>query len=266
LDIVVEAGLFGCKPVSTPIEVVYDLEYDEKDLFTQPDLYRRLIGKLLYLLSTRPDVSFAMNHLSQFVTRPYNQHYEGVLRINKYLKGNPGTGIYLNSESLLSLDGYYDADLGNYLFSRKSITRYIIFLGGSPISWKSKKQTHIATSTVESEFRAIHTLISEVIWLRSLLIDLGIDVQELGNIYCDNLAAQHIATNPTFHERTKHLNISYHFVREKLLEGYIQLHHVPSRIQKVDIMTKPLAKCDFNRLISMLGIMDIHAAEHAREC
>ena len=218
--------------------------------------YRRLIGRLSYLTLIRPNIAFTVNKLSQYVSKPHTSH--AIHHFLRYLKASPGQGLLFLAQSNLTLTTYGDADWGNCLDIRKSTSGYCVFLGESLISWKSKKQPTVARSSAEVEYRVMANVTSEVEWLIKLLQDFGVSPGSV-KLLCDNQAAQHIASNPTFHERTKHIEIDCHFVRERVQSELLKLIHVKSQHQLTDIMTKPLATTPFRSIMSKLGVKDIYA-------
>lgn len=165
--------------------------------------YRRLIGRLLYLTISRPDISFAVNKLSQYMSAPRTSHLDAVHHLLRYLKSTPGTGLLFSATSALSLKAYADSDWGNCPDTRRSTTGQCVFLGESLISWKSKKQHVVSRSSAEAEYRALASAASEVQWLTTLLRDFGITIGPT-LLFCDSQSAIHLATNPIFHERSKY--------------------------------------------------------------
>lgn len=164
----------------------------------------------------------------------------------------------LNGSSLLSLHAFSDSNWASCPISKRSVTGYVILLGGSPISWKSKKQTTIARSSTEAEYRAMAHAAAEVTWLVRLLTELGVTNLTPISLHCDNQSALHIAKNPVFHERTKHIEIGCHFTRDKVMEGLIQLSYLPIKSQLTDVLTKNLPAAQFKLLLTKLGMFNPH--------
>lgn len=180
--------------------------------FEDVTAYQRLVGKLLYLKVTRPDICFGVQVLSQFMQHPKNSHWEAALRIVKYIKRSPGLGIFLKRGSITELHAYCDSDWASCPNTRRSVTGYVVKLGDSLISWKSKKQQTVSRSSAEAEYRSMAAVVAELVWLAGLLKELHIDVSVPIKVFSDSKAAIQIAGNPMFHERTKHIEINCHFI------------------------------------------------------
>uniref|UniRef100_A0A2N9EXN8 4-alpha-glucanotransferase n=1 Tax=Fagus sylvatica TaxID=28930 RepID=A0A2N9EXN8_FAGSY len=253
LDILQDTGYLGSKPVATPMEPNLKLMPDEGDFVDDPDTYRRLVGKLIYLTITRPDISYAVSIVSQFMTNPRVPHMNAVIRILKYLKNAPGRGLFYRSSGHLRIEGYTDADWAGSPSDRKSTTGYCTFIGGNLVTWRSKKQSVVARSSAEAEYRAMAHTTCELTWLRTVLQEFGLLTQGPTPLYCDNQAAIHIASNPVFHERTKHIEVDCHFVRSKVESKDIITPFVPSGSQLADIFTKALPKNAIDSICSKLG-------------
>ena len=176
-----------------------------------------------------------------------------------WLRPWPGQGILLPSTGQLELKAYCDADWARCRDTRRSITGYCVFLGNAPISWKTKKQGTVSSSSAEAEYRSMATTCREITWLRNILKDLNISQPHPVKLFCDNQAAIHIASNPVFHERTKHIEIDCHVVREKVERGLVQTLHVRTEEQPADLFTKPLSSKQFTVLLDKLSVINIHS-------
>jgi hypothetical protein len=257
LDLLTTTGTLGCKPSSVPMDPSNRLHDADSELYEQVSEYRALVGKLLYLTSTRPDIAFPVQQLSQFLDKPTTSHFKAAQKVLRYLKGTPGLGLFFPRNSSLQLLGFSDADWGGCPDSRRSITGYCFFIGNSLICWRSKKQLTVSKSSSEAEYRALASATCELQWITFLLTDLKIQCDKLPALYCDSQSALHIASNPVFHERTKHLDIDCHIVRERLQGGLMKLMPISGYDQTADILTKALHPANFHRFISKLGLLNI---------
>ncbi|XP_019103857.1 uncharacterized mitochondrial protein AtMg00810-like [Beta vulgaris subsp. vulgaris] len=239
-DILTEYGMLHSKPLQLPMDSHLKLTHDKGDVLPNPTLYQRLLGKLIYLTITGPDIAFTVQLLAQFMQQPTTVHMQAAKRLLRYLAGTLSQGILLASSSAAQLTAYYDSDWASCPITRRSTTGYCIFLGHSPVSWKTKKQPVVARSSAEAEYRAMALTTCEVTWLSALLKDLGLKQLPPTVLKCDNKAALAIAANPVLHERTKHVELDCHYVREKIQAGTITTSHVSSSDQVADIMTKVL--------------------------
>ncbi|KAJ1704358.1 hypothetical protein LUZ63_004137 [Rhynchospora breviuscula] len=259
LDILAEYGLLGSKPATTPLEQNHNMSALKGERMLDPEKYRRLVGKLIYLTITRPELSYSVHIFAQFMHSPLRAHYDAALRVLRYLKNSPGQGLLLRADSDLKLYAYCDSDWAACPLTRCSLTGYFILLGRSPISWKTKKQHTVSRSSAEAEYRSMAAAACELTWLRSLLNFLGVTHQEPVKLFCDSQAALHIAANPVFHERTKHIEIDCHYICDQICAGLITTSYVRSTDQLADIFTKSLGKQQFLYLLDKLGICDLHA-------
>ncbi|CAJ2666097.1 unnamed protein product [Trifolium pratense] len=219
------------KPAKTPLDPSVKLHQDTSPPFEDIARYRRLVGKLLYLTTTRPNIVFVTQQLSQFLTSPTQVHYDIACRVVKYLKGSPGCGLFFSRTSKLQLLGFTNADSAGCLDTRQSTSGYCFFLGSSMISWHAKKQHTVAQSSSKAEYRALSFAACELQWLAYLLENLRVLCIKPPVLYCDNQSALHIAANPVFHERTKHLEVNCHFVREKLQQEIFKLLPIHTKSQ-----------------------------------
>lgn len=242
------------KPHITPLPLHHKLSATDSPLYPNPTLYRSLVGKLNFLTHTRPDLSYSVQALSQHMQSPAVAHFDALIHTLGYLSATMGQGILLSGSDNLTLQAYSDSDWGACPDTRRSISGFVLLLGQSPISWKSKKQATVSRSSSEAEYRSMAYASSEVVWLVRLLEDLGITSLKPVTLHCDNMSALHIAQNPVFHERTKHLEIDCHFTREKVMEGLLQLTYLPTTSQLADIFTKILPSGQFHQLLTKLGM------------
>lgn len=253
LDMLTEYGMTKSRPLQQPMDTHIKLTPTLGDPLPDAEIYQRLVGKLLYLTVTRPDINFTVQVLAQFMQNPTTVHLQAAKRVLRYLLHSPGQGILLASNSAAILTAYCDSDWAGCLVTRRSTSGYCILLGNSPISWKAKKQQVVARSSAEAEYRAMALTTCEVTWLTSLLKDLGLKSLGPALLKCDNKAALAIAANPVLHEKTKHVEIDHHFVRDKVQAGQILPSYVPSTEQLADILTKVLPISQHQYLLSKLG-------------
>ncbi|CAA7051060.1 unnamed protein product [Microthlaspi erraticum] len=254
LDILTATGLLACKPVSVPMDPTLKLR--KKDTGT-PLASSEIIGRLLYLTITRPDITFAVNNLSQFLSCPTDIHLQAAHRILHYIKANPGQGLFYPADSEICLNAFTDADYATCPDSRRSVSGYMVYLGKSLISWKSKKQQTVSRSSCEAEYRSMALATCELLWLSQLLRDMKITPCSPAKLFCDNKAAMHIASNPVFHERTKHIEVDCHTVRDQVKSGFMKLFHVTSENQHADILTKALHPGPFYNLLHRMSISSL---------
>ncbi|KAM2660342.1 hypothetical protein EV2_022770 [Malus domestica] len=256
LDLLKDAKMSDAKPANTPLDSKLKLNLGGTQL-SDISHYQRLVGKLIYLTIIRPDITYSVSTASQFMHSPIIDHLNLVKRILHYLKGSVGRGIIMKKNENTQIMGYCDADWAGNAIDRKSTTGYCTFVGGNLVMWKSKKQTVIARSSAEAKYHAIASIACKLIWLKGLLCDLGVFTTQPMNLFCDNQAAMHIASNLVFHKRTKHIEIDCHYVREQVQSQVIQTYYTRSSDQLADIFTKPLASHQFQRLLSKLGSINL---------
>ncbi|KAL0303360.1 UNVERIFIED_CONTAM: Retrovirus-related Pol polyprotein from transposon RE2 [Sesamum radiatum] len=209
-DIITDCGLEDARSVSMPLPRGIKFDVESRPLLSSPDRYRRLVGRLLYLGFSRPDISFVVQQLNS---------------------------------------GWASCTV-----TRHSITGFCVFLGGTLISWKTKKQETVSRSSAEAEYRSMGTVVCELLWISYLLIEFQVPISLPIPFWCDNKAVIHITENPVFHERTKHLDIACHLVRDQFKRGFITPLHISRKEQPADLFTKSLAPPAFSFLLSKLGL------------
>ncbi|CAN0825128.1 Retrovirus-related Pol polyprotein from transposon TNT 1-94 [Linum grandiflorum] len=259
LDILQDSGMEDSKPSSFPMEQHHTLGSASTPLQEDEGRYRRLVGRLLYLMITRPDIQYAVNLLCQFVNAPKQEHWDALKWVVRYIKQAPAQGLHFPKENKLVLRAYCDADWGGCALTRRSTTGYFIQLGASPISWRTKKQQVVSQSSAEAEYRAMAATVSELIWLRQLMLELNVQQQGPTILHCDNQAAIHIASNPVFHERTKHVEMDCHFVRERVVSKEVMPMKISSTEQVADMFTKALGRDRLAFLLDKLSVCNLHA-------
>ncbi|KAK0588253.1 hypothetical protein LWI29_036741 [Acer saccharum] len=245
-DLLAKTTMLESKPVSTPLSLAESLKLNDGSAPTDSTQYRQVLGSLQYLSLTRPDVSFAVNKLSQFMHRPTTTHWNAVKRVLRYLKGTLDHGLFLSRSSPLRLHASDD---------RRSTSAYVVFLGSTPISWCSKKQHTVARSSTEAEYRAIASATAELNWVSHLLHELRFQCPDVPVVYCDNIGATYVCANPIFHSRMKHVAIDFHFVRDQVARNQLRVAHVSTKDQLADSLTKALPRKQFLIHRSKIGIL-----------
>ncbi|KAK8951032.1 hypothetical protein KSP39_PZI004596 [Platanthera zijinensis] len=258
LDLLEETGMLGCSPADTPIEANHRIDADTSGEKVDALKYQRLVGRLIYLSHTRPDITYAVGVLSRYMHSPTIRHQQAAFRVLRYLKKAPGRGILFKNNQSPKVEVFTDADWAGSQDDRKSTTGYCTFVGGNLVSWKSKKQNVVARSSAEAEYRAMTQGVCEGLWLKAILRDIGLQVDNPITIYCDNKAAISIAHNPVQHDRTKHVEVDRHFIRDHLDKGNICTPFVNSFDQLADVFTKGLSSDNFNNNIDKLGMINIY--------
>ena len=258
-DIIARAGMSNCKPCLTPVDTQGKLSDDAGPPVEDPTLYRSLAGALQYLTFTRPDISFAVQQICLFMHDPRESHFNALRRIIRYLQGTLTLGLHFYKSSATSLIAYTDADWAGCPSTRRSTSGFCIFFGDNLISWSSKRQPTVSRSSAEAEYKGVANAVSEATWLRNLLLGLHVPMTRATLVYCDNISAVYLSSNPVKHQRTKHIEIDIHFVREKVALGHIRVLHVPSAHQYADIFTKGLPSPLFLDFRSSLSIRQPNA-------
>ena len=207
LDLLTEVGLLECKPMDTPIVQNHRLGEYSDQVPADKVRYQRLVGKLIYLSHTRPNIAYAVSVVSQFMHNPSEDHMGVVIRILRYLKSSPGKGLLFSKNAHLNIEGYTYADWAGNILDRKSTSSYFTFVGGNLVTWRSKKKKVVALSSAEAEFRGMANGLCELLWLRNLLTEVGFPPRFAMNLFCDNKAAIDISHNPIQHDRTKHVEV-----------------------------------------------------------
>ncbi|CAM8888151.1 unnamed protein product [Rhodiola kirilowii] len=256
LELLSRAGMEGCKPMTTPAAPRSQLTAAGKPM-SDPSMYRHVVGSLQYAAITRPDIAYAVNRVCQFLHAPTEDHWIAVKRILRYLKGTYDHGIVITPSSNFDLVAYSDADWAGDPENCRSTQGYCVYFGGNIISWSSTKQRSVARSSTESEYKSLASATTELIWIQQLMRELHIPLTRPPILYCDNLSATYMASNPILHKKSKHIRIDFHFVREKVEQGQLQVVHLPARYQVADIFTKALPKNYFRLFQTKLNLSSV---------
>ena len=232
------------KPVSTPMSTATSLDPDENGEAVDQREYRSMIGSLLYLTATRPDIQFAVCLCARFQASPRSSHQTTVQRIFRYLKHTPEFEIWYSASSSLDLVGFSDADFAGCGIDRKSTSGTCHFLGSSLICWSARKQSSVAQSITEAEYIAAASCCSQILWIVQTMRDYGVTYKSVP-LMCDSSSAICLAHNPVFHGRAKHIKVRHHFLRDHVEKGEIEMKFIDTERQLADIFTKPLDSSRF---------------------
>ena len=255
-------NMSNCKPVSTPMEV--GRKYEKlKDGEQTTDLreYQCIIGSLTYAaIATRPDITFSVGMLSQYMSNPGEEHFRGIKRVLRYLRGTTDFGLEFKAQDnmKINLHGYADADWAGDVSTRKSTTGYLFQIGNGTVSWKTRRQSIVALSSTEAEYVSLSYAAQETIWMRNLLESIGFQQLDPTMISEDNQGAIALVGNPGNHPWTKHISIKYHFIREAVEKNKIMLQYCPTKEMLADILTKALTKERFQELRDLIGVRSSH--------
>ena len=217
------------------------------------------LGEINYLATqTRPDIAFAAGKLAAFSSNPNYQHWQAYKKVLRYLAGTRTRGVAFGTTKTATLQpfGYSDADWAGEISTARSTAGMIMMLNGGPINWRSAKQKTVARSTCEAEYMAASDAAQDMIWIRYILPELGQQLDGPSTIQCDNKGAIDLAKNPVDHKRSRHINVSYHFVRELIANQTLRYEYVPTKDMKADGLTKALTTTKFSDFIEMMGLVD----------
>ena len=256
-------NLTEANPVKIPVDASQNLSMfnkDENERKTIQMPYREAVGSLLFLATvSRPDIAYAVSVASKFIDKPNKIHWNAVKRIIRYIKGTLNFGlIYKSNNDITKIQAFSDADYAGDLTDRRSTTGYILKLGNSVVVWGSQKQSCVALSTTESEYISASQTIKEIIWLNKLTTELFKGKLETPTLFVDNQSAIKLIKNPEYHKRTKHIDIRYHFVREKFFEKLFNVQYIATQDQEADIFTKTLDRKRFEYLRDLIGVKDVN--------
>ncbi|KAK0595647.1 hypothetical protein LWI29_008688 [Acer saccharum] len=253
-NLVKRFGLENGKDFETPMSTTLKLDKDEKGKSVDQSLYRSMIGSLLYLTASRPDICFSVGLCARFQANPKESHLKAVKRIIRYIKGTHSLGLFYSFDTNDILVGYCDADWAGNIDDRKSTSSGCFYVGNNLVSWSSKKQNSVSPSSSEAEYIAAGSACTQLLWMKQILKDYEIEQGKM-TLYCDNLSAINISKNPVQHSRTKHIDIRHHFIRDLVEHSIVTLEHLPTKNQLADLFTKPLDKERFKTLRMSIGMI-----------
>ncbi|KAG8988148.1 hypothetical protein FRB90_002943, partial [Tulasnella sp. 427] len=262
LDVIARFGLENARSVTTPLPVGVKLskaqspisEQDKADVQDIP--YREALGAVMYImLMTRPDLSYAVSHLSQFSSNPGKQHWLALLHLLRYLKGTASAKlVFTGGNGRIKLEGFCDADWAANPDDRRSYTGYLFNINGTAISWSTRKQPTVATSSTEAEYMSECAAAREAVWLRRALTELGFTPQGPTEIFADNQGAIALTKNPEFHNRTKHIDVQHHYVRELVEDKKVVFTYINTKKQVADVLTKALVREKHIGFVKAMGL------------
>jgi hypothetical protein len=255
VDILSRFNMGDCKPMSTPMITNWQKISTSASPLVNPTLYRQLIGSLMYLVNTRPDICFAVNTLSQFMVEPRQVHWAAAKHVLRYLQGTLDFGLEYVRGNGVRLAGYTDSDWAGSVSDRKSTSGCCFGLGLAAVSWFSRKQKSVALSSSEEEYMAASLASCEAVWLRKMLFSLFEECLDPTVIYCDNQSCIKLTENPVFHDRSKHIDIRYHSISDYVQRGIVKLEFVPTDEQVADILTKALPRGKHVHFRDKLGVV-----------
>ncbi|WVZ76135.1 LOW QUALITY PROTEIN: hypothetical protein U9M48_024133 [Paspalum notatum var. saurae] len=261
-DILKKFNMGDSKPMTTPMSTNTAHDADEDGEAVDQKEFRRMIGSLLYLTATRPDIQFAVCLCAGYQASPRTSHHQAVKRIFRYLKFTPELGLWYSSGSSLSPRGFSDDDHAGCQIDLKSTSGTCQLLGTTLVSWSSRKQASVSLSTTEAEYIAAASCCSQLLWMKATLSDFGLRFSRIP-LLVDSTSAISVAKNPVLHSRTKHIDVRFHFLRDHYEKGDIDLIHVVSANQLADIFTKPQEFNAFTRLRGELGVLQIESVDNA---
>ncbi|XP_026390920.1 uncharacterized protein LOC113286550 [Papaver somniferum] len=252
-EIIVRAPMINSNPVAIPVDTNSKLSAT-CPVIEDPTLYRSLVGALQYLTFTRLDISYAVQKVCLFMYDPRDSHMQALKRILRYIQGTLEHGLFVSATTLTGLTAYSDADWARLPDFRRSTSGFCIFLGDNLVSWSSKRQASVSRSSAEVEYRGVDNVVTETTWLRNLLLELHLPLRRATIVYCDNISAVFMFGDPVQYQRTKHVEIDIHFLRDRVRIGDIHVLHIPSENQYADIFTKGLLRQLFTRFRASLSV------------
>ena len=257
--IVDQCGMTGCNPVDTPMEQNNKLLPGKPNLARDVTKFRSIVGSLRYLVNTRPDIAYSVGIVSRFMETPTTEHWAALKRIVRYISGTTELGCKYTCGSLTSLKllGYSDSDHAGDLEKRKSTSGVIFFLNGNIVTWCSQKQRVVSLSSCETEYIAAASAACQGVWLVRLIADITGEKMQSFRLLMNSKSAIELSKNPVYHERSKHIDTRYHYIRECVTDGTVEVDHISTDRQLADILTKPLGRIKFVEMRQKLGVGNV---------
>ena len=249
-------NMWSCNSVKNPI-VPGAVISKEGSRMADATLYKQLVGCLMYLTVTRPDLMFVVCLIARFMSDPKEEHMLIAKRVLRYIRGTVDLGIFYKRSSGLSVLGFTDSDYARDVDDRKSTSGYVFLVNGAAICWSSRKQDIVTLSSTEAEYVAATSAACHSVWLKGILQELGAIDEECMDVMCDNSSAIKLSKNPVLHRTTKHINVRYHYLRNLASEGIMKLVFCGTNDQVADIMTKPIKLDQFEKLRRLLGMQGV---------
>jgi histone deacetylase 1/2 len=239
--------MLNCKTSPTPLSTAEKISRYEGEPLSSEDSsrYRSVVGALQYLTLTRPDLAFSVNKVCQFLHYPTSVHWSAVKRILRYVRYTCDVGLRITRSASTLISVFSDVDWAGSINDRRSIGGFAIYYGDNIGSWSARKQATVSRSSTEAEYKSMANATTGVIWLQSLLAELGVKLKESPCLWCDNLGATYLSANPVFHARAKHIEIDFHFVRERVARRQLQVRFISTKDQIADGFTKALPTSKF---------------------
>lgn len=256
-DVLSRTGMDKAKSVDTPLAVSEKLRLTDGSALGPEDAtrYRSVVGALQYLTLTRPNISFSVNKVCQYLHAPTTTHWSAVKRILRYVSGTKNYGLKIRRSQSMMISAFSDADWAGCLDDRRSTGGFAVFLGGNLVSWTARKQATVSRSSTEAEYKALANATAEMMWVQKLLTELKVTHPRAARLWCDNMGAKYLSANPVFHARTKHIEIDFHFVRERVAQKLLDIRFINSGDQLADGFTKAITAAKLRQFRTNLNLV-----------
>jgi histone deacetylase 1/2 len=256
-DILAWLGMDKCKSIDTPLSSTEKLSVVEGDPLGPEDStkYRSLVGALQYLTLTQPNICFAINKVCQFLHAPTTAHWSAVKRILRDIKGTLNLGLKIGVSKSMVVSASSDADWAGCVDDRRSMGGFVVFLGSNLVSWSARKQATVSRSSTEAECTSLANATAEMLWVQKLLTELGVPHSPMAHLWCDNLGSKYLSANSVFHARTKHIEIDFYFVRERVAQKLLDIRFINSGDPVADGFTKALPRVNLRQFKDNLNLV-----------